>query len=239
MCDRDTNGKSRESGLGRIYDIPYFSMDVISRVIPGFVFLALLAIFVADHEHVRGIARQINEAQGWLCGLLVAAAIVVVSYLLGLLADCLSWVITERAARFWHRRRWHTRLNQGGAHWSVELWRKDRERVDMKAWKCADALMLEKAQVESKAFANAAILLCLLFLPGLVLYWWFGTRSLAHTELSPGGCIVAWVLIGLAMVLFLVASVVRQRRRIMAVIVIANWLEQRDGKPSSPDGREK
>lgn len=192
-----------------LHGIPQIQWDIIAKIIPGLSFLTLSWGSLIDSIY----ANQAWDALAKQPYLWIGVPLL--AYLIGFMADCVSWPFTVWQARIWHRRL--SRKSYEANSWNAALRDYAVEHRNI-----PETVYVEKAQVESRACMNLCVLLgiLLVLMLGLDLLRGAGNMSLVFSALK-GSCWTVFV-IGVAAA-FLIACLMafsRQRRRVWGVLSI-------------------
>jgi len=141
------------------FGIAFFQYDLIARIVPGLVSIAgaLFLLAACHHERAASMWTTILKTESdWWVGTILSLALVIVAYVAGQTADGLvSWWVSDIFANIQNKlRNWAAGNCKG---WSEFLTEYVRDHYDH-----PQSQEIGKAQVESRALANLAVILACL-----------------------------------------------------------------------------
>ena len=192
------------------YGIPHFHWDIITRTIPGTVFLGLVWAVLLDKQHAIDLWGALTTHWYLWLGLFL------MGYLVGMFADCVTWLFTDLGAEICYEIHKRKYPNNEWCKWN------DLLRFYVKYYRThEEAVYLEKCQVESKSLANLSLLI-LLFVVSTVGFWVFrGIHSRGFELLETMAFQISLLsCLGILGVLSAIFSCFRQNRRVWGTIAV-------------------
>ncbi|MCK4625307.1 MAG: hypothetical protein KAV00_08360 [Phycisphaerae bacterium] len=197
------------------FHIPHVHYDIIARVIPGLLFLALIWWLLLEKPVTDNVYNGLKEMWPLWIGL------VLIAYSIGQIVDGFSWILTNHMAELAYGL-----LNKSKPEkWDDVL---NKYLGSSEARKHIEATFCEKAQVESRFFVNLSILVLLLLVLLLIKAVVGSLESYVGSFISKDSSEIMIVVGLIALVPILVlAAYYRQRRRVKGILAIQDSLFQR------------